>query len=214
MTCAIRPASIFGVGDTQLLPGGLSAYYKGQTRFQVGNNENLFDFTEVTNIAHAHHLAAAALLATSERQAKGQSAPLDTEKVDGEAFFITNDAPVYFFDFARKVWRAAGDTTKPSQVWVLPQGFALFLATVFEWVFWILQKGKPNLSRQQVSFTCMTRYYNIDKAKKRLGYRPVVGLEDGIKRGVADAIRRGTVPGMPEHLKGTVPESAETRKEK
>ena len=49
----------------------------------------------------------------------------------------------------------------------------------------------------------MTRYYNIDKAKRRLGYKPIVGLEDGVRRGVADAIKRGTVPNMPEHLKGT-----------
>jgi sterol-4alpha-carboxylate 3-dehydrogenase (decarboxylating) len=48
----------------------------------------------------------------------------------------------------------------------------------------------------------MTRYYNIDKAKQRLGYTPLVGLQDGIKRGVADALYRGVVVGQPEELKG------------
>ncbi|MGG6495689.1 UNVERIFIED_CONTAM: hypothetical protein NY603_22480, partial [Bacteroidetes bacterium 56_B9] len=67
----------------QLIPPGLSAYYKGQTKIQIGDNENLFDFTEITNVAHAHHLATAALLATSEREGKGLAAPLDHEKVDG-----------------------------------------------------------------------------------------------------------------------------------
>lgn len=202
LTAAIRPSGIFGEGDVQVLPPGLSAYYKGQTKIQIGPNENLFDFTEVTNVAHAHHLAAAALLATANRDAQGLAAPLDHEKVDGEAFFITNDAPVYFFDFARMCWAAAGDKTRPEQVWTLSKDVGLFLATLMEWIFFLFRLGKPNLTRQQVRYTCMTRYYNIDKAKKRLGYTPLVGLQDGIRRGVADALYRGVVVGQPQELKG------------
>ncbi|GAM84177.1 hypothetical protein ANO11243_021700 [Dothideomycetidae sp. 11243] len=206
LTCAVRPSGIFGVGDVQLLPPGLSAYYRGQTKFQIGANDNLFDFTEVTNVVHAHHLAAAALLATADREDQGQSIPLDTERVDGEAFLITNDQPTYFYDFARMCWTAAGDTTRPSDIWVLPKDFGLFIATLFEWIFWLFRLGKPNLTRQQVRYSCMTRYFNISKAKVRLGYRPIVRLDDGVKRGVADVIRRGAVPNMPEELKGKVPE--------
>ncbi|KAI5370059.1 Putative 3-beta hydroxysteroid dehydrogenase/isomerase, NAD(P)-binding domain superfamily [Septoria linicola] len=202
LTAALRPSGMFGEGDVQLIPPGLSAYYKGQTKIQIGDNENLFDFTEITNVAHAHHLATAALLATADRDAKGLAAPLDHEKVDGEAFFITNDAPVYFFDFARMCWAAAGDKTRPDQVWKLSKEVGLFLATLMEWVFFLFRLGKPNLTRQQVRYTCMTRYYNIDKAKMRLGYTPLVGLQDGIKRGVADALYRGVVVGQPQDLKG------------
>ncbi|PPJ60244.1 hypothetical protein CBER1_01304 [Cercospora berteroae] len=202
LTTTLRPSGMFGEGDVQLIPPGLSAYYKGQTKIQIGDNENLFDFTEITNVAHAHHLATAALLATSEREGKGLAAPLDHEKVDGEAFFITNDAPVYFFDFARMCWAAAGDKTRPEQVWKLSKDVGLFLATLMEWIFFLFRLGKPNLTRQQVRYTCMTRYYNIDKAKRRLGYSPLVGLQDGIKRGVADALYRGVVVGQPPELKG------------
>ena len=93
LTAAIRPSAMFGEGDVQLLPPGLSAYYRGQTKFQIGTNENLFDFTEITNVAHAHHLALAALLATSDREAAGLAQPLDHEKVDGEAFFSPMTRP-------------------------------------------------------------------------------------------------------------------------
>lgn len=202
LTAAMRPSGIFGEGDVQVLPPGLSAYYKGQTKVQIGSNENLFDFTEVTNVAHAHHLATAALLATADRDAQGLAPPLDHERVDGEAFFITNDAPVYFFDFARMCWAAAGDTTRPEQVWILSKDVGLFLATLMEWIFFLFRLGKPNLTRQQVRYTCMTRYYNIEKAKKRLGYAPLVGLQEGIRRGVADALYRGVVVGQPQELKG------------
>ena len=202
VTAAIRPSAMFGTGDVQLIPIGLSAYFKGQTKFQIGANENLFDFTEIRNVAHAHHLALAALLATNERLSSRQSAPLDHEKVDGEAFFITNDSPVYFFDFARLCWAAAGDKTQPNQVWQLSKDLGLFISTIMEWVFWIFQLGKPGLTRAQVKYTCMTRYYNVDKAKKRLGYRPIVSLEEGIKNGVRDALYRGIVVGQPPELKG------------
>lgn len=202
LTAAIRPSAMFGEGDVQLLPPGLSAYYKGQTKFQLGNNENLFDFTEITNVAHAHHLATAALLVTAEREANGLAPPLDHEKVDGEAFLITNDSPVYFFDFARMCWAAAGDKTQPKDVWVLSKEIGLLIATIMEWIFWIFRLGKPNLTRQQVQYSCMTRFYNIDKAKRRLGYRPVVALEDGVRRGVQDALYRGVVVGQPPELKG------------
>jgi len=202
LTAAIRPSAMFGEGDVQLIPPSLGAYYKGQTKFQLGANENLFDFTEITNVAHAHHLALAALMATRDREDSGLAAPLEHEKVDGEAFFITNDSPVYFWDFTRTLWAAAGDTIRPDQVWCLSRDFGLFLASMFEFIFMIFGLGKPNLTRRQVRYACITRYYNIDKAKRRLGYRPIINLNDGVPRAVADALYRGVVVGQPPELKG------------
>jgi len=151
-------------------------------------------------------LAAAALLTTREREEQGKAIPLDTEKVDGEAFLITNDQSCFFWDFSRMIWRACGDTTKPSQVWKLSREFGMLLAAVFEWVYWIAQWGQPNLTRQVIRYSAMTRYFNIDKAKRRLGYRPVINLEDGVNRGVAHLIRTGQVENMPDSVKGNVPE--------
>ena len=56
--------------------------------------------------------------------------------------------------------------------------------------------------RQQVQYTCMTRYFNINKAKQRLGYSPIVSMDEGIRRGVKDALYRGVVVGQPQDLKG------------
>ncbi|QDS67796.1 hypothetical protein FKW77_006884 [Venturia effusa] len=181
LTCAIRPAGIFGPGDVQLLPGLLEASRKGQSKFQLGPNTNLFDFTYVENIAHGHILALVALLHTS----KLATAPLDHERVDGEAFFVTNDSPVYFWDMARRVWKEAGDKNAldPSAIWVLGTQLALTLATVMEWVMWVFGKV-PNLNRAKVRYSVMTRYYSVEKAKMRLGYAPIVDLEEGIRRGV------------------------------
>ncbi len=176
LTVAIRPAGVFGEADRQMIPNMLRAYHKGQTGFQLGKNENLYDFTYVGNVVHGHILAAAALL-----DAHGQSPRSgDHEKVDGEAFFITNGTPVYFWDFARTVWKAAGDKTEPSQVWVIEKRFGLALASVIEWVWWAIGGWKPNLTRKSVNHSSMTRYYNISKARRVLGYEPLFGLEDSV----------------------------------
>lgn len=179
LTTAIRPAGIFGEGDVQMIPSMLTAYEKRQTKFQLGQNNNLFDFTYVGNVAHAHILAAIALLNTHRLPTQ----PLDHERVDGEAFFITNDSPLYFWDFARMVWSTAGDRTEPSQVWVIDKDIGLVIASLIGWIFWSLGRT-PNLTRKAVNYSSMTRYYNIDKAKKGLGYKPLVGMEEAIARSV------------------------------
>jgi sterol-4alpha-carboxylate 3-dehydrogenase (decarboxylating) len=180
LTCAIRPAGIFGEGDVQLLPKIVGAYHKGQTKFQVGDNTNMFDFTYVENVVHGHLLAALALLQSHKIL---PTVPLDTERVDGEAFFITNGEPTYFWDFARAVWHEAGDRLPPSAVWHLSADVAWTIGAILENVFWIMGK-KPNLTRAQVRYSSMSKYHNITKARMRLGYEPIVSLGEGIRRGV------------------------------
>jgi sterol-4alpha-carboxylate 3-dehydrogenase (decarboxylating) len=179
LTASLRPAGIFGEGDVQLAVGMYDAYKSGKTGFQLGDNNNLFDFTYATNVAHAHLLAAVALLYTHKSKT-----PMPVErKVDGEAFFITNDQPTYFWDFPRELWKIAGDKRGIDNVRVIPKGIGLSIATAIEWIWWIAGKT-PTLTRKQVKYSCMTRYYNIGKAKERLGYKPIVSLPDGIERTV------------------------------
>jgi sterol-4alpha-carboxylate 3-dehydrogenase (decarboxylating) len=184
LTTSLRPSGIFGEGDIQLVVRMYDAYKDGKTGFQLGDNNNLFDFTYVINVAHAHLLAAAALLYTH-----GTKTPIPEERrIDGEAFFITNDQPIYFWDFSRTVWKVAGDTTG-IDVKVISKDIGLALATVIEWLWWAAGKV-PSLSKKQVKYSCMTRYYNIGKAKERLGYKPIVSLPDGIERTVKVSVFR------------------------
>ncbi|KEQ78828.1 NAD(P)-binding protein [Aureobasidium pullulans EXF-150] len=186
LTCALRPSGIFGVGDSWVVPGILEAYHRGQTWVQLGDNTNLFEFTENTNVAYAHVLATAALVAAYAKD----NTTVAEDKVDGEAFFITNDEPVYFWDFTRTIWKYAGDTTKPEHICVVPRSWAMGVAFVLEWVYWALWLGNPPLTRTKVRLSCMTRYYSITKAKQRLGYKPVVGMREGLRRAVEDCLRR------------------------
>ncbi|KAL9128132.1 MAG: hypothetical protein Q9217_003133 [Psora testacea] len=186
LTTALRPASIFGEGDVQITANMMKAYEKGQTKFQLGGNENLFDFTYVGNVAHAHILAAIALVQTHGMETE----PLDHEKVDGEAFFITNGQPIYFWDFARMVWTTAGDKTEPKQIWQIEKETGLFIASAIDWLFWLGGGWTPNLTRMKVKYSCMTRYFNIDKARRRLGYKPQTDMEEAVKRTVKWFVER------------------------
>lgn len=156
----------------------LKIYQEGKNNVQVGNNENLFDFTYVVNVAHGHLLAAEALL-----QASNSKSVVADKRVDGEAFFITNDSPVYFWDFARAVWKAAGNPFGLENVWVLPRTVGLLLGYLSE-VYFAMIRRPPTFNRQRIIFSCMKRYFDISKAKDRLGYQPLVGLEEGIERSV------------------------------
>ncbi|CAK7211218.1 erg26, C-3 sterol dehydrogenase [Sporothrix bragantina] len=180
LTCAIRPSGINGEGDTMAMYHIINIYRTGKHKIQIGDNNNMFDFTYVENVAHAHLLAARALRVT----AAASTAPLDHERVDGEAFFISNDSPIYFWDFTRTIWKYAGSKDGLDKVWVLPREVGMFFGLCSEVACFLLRKT-PTFNRQRITYACMTRYYNISKAKQLLGYEPIVSLEEGIRRGVA-----------------------------
>lgn len=192
LTAAIRPALIYGEGDVQAVPLMMQAARRGQWKFQLGDNTNLYDQTYAGNVSFGHLLAAEALLYTNSL---GSTVPLDTEKVDGEVFFITNGSPIPFWDFARMCWQAGGTPVDTSKIWIIPEGPGLALGALIEGVMWLMGK-QPNLTREKVRFSCLTRYYSIEKAKDRLGYKPIVSFQESIRRAVRDVDERG-VGGLP-----------------
>ncbi|MCJ1244533.1 erg26, C-3 sterol dehydrogenase [Trapelia coarctata] len=129
-TLSLRPCGIYGERDMQLISSALGTLQKpGGAPVQIGDNSNLVDWCYVGNATSAHILAAKALLAGTE----DPTAP----KVDGEVFFITDDAPVLFWDFIHKIWTAAGDTTPQERIWVLQASTALWLAMMVDWIYCI-----------------------------------------------------------------------------
>ncbi|KAF3762388.1 hypothetical protein M406DRAFT_263398 [Cryphonectria parasitica EP155] len=179
LTTSIRPAGIVGEGDVQAQYHIINIYLSGRSGYQIGNNDNLFDFTYVENVAHGHLLAAHALLLTH----KAGTQPLEHEKVDGEVFIITNDSPVYFWDFCRLIWNAAGSPHGLEHVWTISKELGMLLGLCSEVACKLLGKN-PTFNRQRIIYSTMTRYFCIDKAKRRLGYRPLISLEDGMRRSV------------------------------
>ncbi|CAA17691.1 3 beta-hydroxysteroid dehydrogenase/delta 5--_4-isomerase Erg26 [Schizosaccharomyces pombe] len=168
-TAALRVAGLFGPGDRQLVPGMLSVLKNGQTKFQLGDNLNLFDFTYIENAAYAHLLAMDNLLSSNPT-------------ANGQVFFITNGQVIYFWDFARAIWAHAGHV--PPYIIKFPRPVGMLLATAAEWVCYFLKK-EPGFTRFRVQFSCANRYFNIQKAEDVLKYHPIVDLEEGIRRTLA-----------------------------
>lgn len=48
---------LYRPNDRQAIPGFIKVMEQGQTKFQIGNNENFVDWTYVENCAYAHILA-------------------------------------------------------------------------------------------------------------------------------------------------------------
>lgn len=167
-TVALRPAGIFGPGDRQLVPGLIQVAKLGQSKFQLGDNNNLFDWTYVGNVADSHVLAAKTLMD-----------PKSADKVAGEKFFITNDEPTYFWALARTVWKAVGCTDE--RVIVLPRPVAILAGYLSE-IFSKLVGKEPGLTAFRAKIACAYRYHNISKAKNILGYKPNVNIEEGISK--------------------------------
>lgn len=162
----------------------ISVAKSGRANMQLGDGKNVYDFVYVGNLAHAHLLAAKALLRDSERP---QSEVKDEEKVDGEAFHITNDEPWLFWGFTRAIAKAAGNPVNENEIRVISRWGAMLMALFAEWIVWIFSFGRkePNLTRYGVRYSTMTRTLNIEKAKRVLGYRPIFSMQEGIERSVA-----------------------------
>lgn len=137
-----------------------------QTPFILGSSSsNLQDYVYVSNVADAHVLAVANLL--------------NSQTAAGHAFFITNGAPVPLRNLCLAIWREFGHV--PRFEVSVPEGLAWWMglgAEAFGWVTGV----EGSLSRGIVDDACRDRYVSIHKAMRILGYRPRVGLDEGIRR--------------------------------
>lgn len=198
LTTALRPSGIFGERDVTATPNIIKAGRDDKTGFQLGSNDNLFDWTYVGNVAHAHILAAAKLLELVKRYEHTPPPPGNTDpnrelaglELDGEQIIITNQSPIYFWDFARGVWHryAAMSPLNPppvkplSAVWVIPEGLAFVLGKLVALVYWLFNLGLPRLSPTVVQAACLPRYYRVNKSRTVLGYSPIYSLDEGLDR--------------------------------
>jgi sterol-4alpha-carboxylate 3-dehydrogenase (decarboxylating) len=178
-TTTLRLPAIYGEGDTNFIPQLLASVRKGEYKTQLGENKKMFEFVYVVNASEAHLLAAKALLrADTARDDRG------SPKVHGEAFFITDGKPQYFFDFAREAYAVAGHPVAPSEVKKIPFGVVQVMASMGEWAYWIFTFGRltPQMRRQNIDHLDRGCHWSIEKARQRLGYKPLVDQQLAIKR--------------------------------
>lgn len=192
LTAAVRPAGIVGEGDQG---GWVHAACKQasvspawQLNMQLGDGDNLFDATYVGNVALGILLVAEGLLSTARRINETKlpdGGVLEHERVDGEAFNVTNDQPCYFWEVSRFMYSRYGrpEVGGSPKIWTIPEDLAWVIGVLSE-AFGMVTGRKGRLNRQTVKYSSMNRYFSCEKIKRRCGYRPVVGLEEGLARSV------------------------------
>ncbi|XP_075797333.1 sterol-4-alpha-carboxylate 3-dehydrogenase, decarboxylating isoform X1 [Pelodiscus sinensis] len=167
-TIAIRPHGIFGPRDLQLVPILIQAAKSGKMKFMIGDGKNLVDFTFVENVVHGHLLAAEHL---------HKDSPLC-----GKAFHITNDEPVPFWSFMSRILTGLNYDAPKYQI---PYMVAYYLALLLSLVLLLLSpliKIKPTFTPMRVALAGTYHYYSCERAKRDMGYKPVVSLDEAIER--------------------------------
>ncbi|KAF2485843.1 hypothetical protein BDY17DRAFT_247465 [Neohortaea acidophila] len=167
LICALRPSTIIGPEDRAVIPVMHDLIAKGETSFIVGDGDNVYDFVYIDNIASAHVLAAENLLPGG----KGTAA--------GEVFFISNDEPVYFWDFLAYVWVQFGHV--PRYRVQIPMWLAWAVAWILECITWVTG-AEATLTRGSVRDAVRAHFADNEKAKRVLGYEVKVGLAEGVRR--------------------------------
>ncbi|XP_065194970.1 sterol-4-alpha-carboxylate 3-dehydrogenase, decarboxylating-like [Sycon ciliatum] len=168
LTVAMRPQAIFGPGDSAIVPG-LQVFKNWSAVFGPGTNT--IDYTYTTNVAHGHILAAEKLFLGSP--------------VCGEAFNISNDDPINWAEFTDKVLFALGYQPAlrlnfiPVIVFTVIAHILLFIQSLFQSIG--VYYNVP-ITPMAVMMSVKTQSHSIDKAKRLLGYRPLVSMTEGIQR--------------------------------
>lgn len=157
-TVAVRPRFVWGLGDTTLLPEMVKMVEAGRFMW-VGGGGQLTATTQVENAVEGLILAAA----------KG---------TPGEAYFVTDGDPVVFREFVSDLLRTqrVEPPTRSIPAWV---GRAM--AAVGEPAWRLLPlPGRPPVAR--FTYWILTQECTIDdsKARRELGYMPIVTREDGL----------------------------------
>ncbi|XP_058781077.1 3beta-hydroxysteroid-dehydrogenase/decarboxylase-like [Vicia villosa] len=171
LTCCIRPSSIFGPGDKLLVPSLVDAARAGKSKFIIGDGNNVYDFTYVENVAHGHICADRAL--ASEGSV--------SEKAAGQAYFITNMEPIKFWEFMSLILEGLGYQRPRIKI---PAFVVMPIAHLVELIYRLLGPygmKVPQLTPSRIRLLSCTRSYNSSKAKDRLGYVPVVTLQEGLR---------------------------------
>lgn len=165
----IRPRGIFGVGDTALLPRMIRANCEKFIPKTV-KKDILIDITHVQNVVESLILAMNA-----------------SENCKGQKYNITNGESIYFYETLEKLITSLGYEFNCKR---MPYIFALTIAKILESVYKFNSKKEPVFTRYSVGLLSFGQTLDITKAKKELGYEPVVTMQQGLDEVIKDYKRR------------------------
>lgn len=169
----LRPHLIWGPKDNHLVPRIIA---RAKQLVRVGNGQNLVDTTYVDNAAEAHILAADRL--------EGD------HKLSGNIYFISQDDPVPLWDMINNILKAAGLAPVRRSI---PKKMAWLIGAVLEFFYKIFNiSGEPKMTRFIADELATAHWFDINAAKKDLGYVPRVSTKEGLRR-LEDWLRNANI---------------------
>lgn len=172
-TCILRPSDIYGEADPYHIDS-LIDMAKNGFYVRLGNGKSKCQHVYVGNMAHAHVLAAYALLQNNE-------------KVLGKAYLITDGTGSNFFTFFDQIVAGAGYKIFPKNLWI-PHWLAFAMGSVSEFVAWLvspIKKYNPKFSRFAVIYTCNNFTFNSNRAKNDFGWEPKYSADQSIENTIS-----------------------------
>ncbi|MFP7753244.1 NAD-dependent epimerase/dehydratase family protein [Thermodesulfobacteriota bacterium B35] len=155
----LRPAAIYGPGDPERFFMIFKRVNRG-TFPMFGSGRTLY------HPLYIDHLVDAFLLAQQEGVG------------DGEAYLIADEEYVTIEDLVRRTARALGVDVKIPHFPILPLVIAGHVCEKACKPF----KIKPPIFPRRVDWFRQNRAFDISKAKRELGYRPDISLDEGLRR--------------------------------
>jgi 2-alkyl-3-oxoalkanoate reductase len=158
-TVILRPAAIYGPGDPERFGLIFRRVLKG--RFPMfGSGKTLYHPLYIDHLVDAHMLA------------------MEEDKGVGEAYLIADERYVEIEDLVRRVARALQVGVEIPHYPVLPVVVAGHVIEKLYKPFGIA----PPIFPRRVDWYRQNRAFDIAKAKRDLGYKPTVDLDEGLRR--------------------------------
>lgn len=174
-TIALRPHLIWGIGDPHLIPRVIARARARKLRI-IGNGRNRVDITHVDNAADAHLLAFDAL---------------ENENTGGRSYFISQDQPVVLWEWINELLtrlniRPVQKKISLNKAYVLGMGFeGIYKLTGLS--------SDPPMTRFLAVELAKNHFFNIDAARRDLGYEPAINIETGLNQLVEHLNKTGAI---------------------
>ncbi|KAA3612262.1 MAG: NAD-dependent epimerase/dehydratase family protein [Calditrichaeota bacterium] len=154
----VRPVGIYGPGDDRFLKI-FKFIHNGKFRM-IGNGKVLYHLTFVEDLVAGIALAG------------------EREEALGEIFTIGGEGYLTLGELVEKIAGILKKSVPKLKIPVWPVWFAGLLCEIICRPFGIA----PPIYRRRVDFFIKDRAFDISKAKKLLGYQPIIQLDDGLTR--------------------------------
>jgi nucleoside-diphosphate-sugar epimerase len=164
-TVALRPHLIWGPGDNHLIPRIIARAKAGQLR-RIGSKPNRVDSIYIDNAADVHLLA-------GDRLEPGSV-------VAGKAYFVSQGEPWPLWDLINGILKAA---KLPPVTRSVPTGVAWLAGSVLEATHRAFRlEGEPRMTRFLAHQLSTAHWFNIEAARRDLGYSPKITLDEGLRK--------------------------------